>query len=1427
MNSNNLENLQSKSSINKSNTYTLEYHKYINELETSLNKYEEEEESENNAKLREKIQRQSIQFFDIKSIKQIGNYLINSELGSGAFGKVYLGTHIPTNIPVAIKILNKFLLNQTPEDYELVNQELSILKIVKHRYIAQLYEIIETPQHIFIIMEYCEGKDLMDYILRKNKLSEIESNKFFRQLIIALIYLHKQNITHRDIKIDNMLLDKNNDLKLVDFGLSTKYNINNITLDQPCGTVVYAAPEVLEGKEYDGMLIDVWSSGIVLYGLLAGYLPFNDTDDLVNKKNVIAGKIEYPSFFSKNVVDLLSHMLETNEKKRYRLEDIIKHKWYISKNSENNYDIIPGIVIGHNNVPIDENALNLCSGYDYDKEKIRKAVIENKCNEYDAIYYLIVKKMGIDGFESISDFKCNKFIEFIKNDNNNIIKEINSDFNEEDENLKLKSTFSSRELKHKNSNEKSNKLSSNTSLGILKKKSVEMNNLPKKKKYKHCRGKSDFLTVVKDKDLINLINNNNKKSNNKHKYNPSLTNENKFKKNENFKKNNKTIEKNDDKNKLVVNKNKNLQTERAKHSKDSKSIDINDLSKENLIKNNKKKLNKKEKTNPNLHNKDFINNHNKNKNTQNKSKSKNKNNNNNNNNSKDSTDYSKENKNHKDLSKEKNKEENNYIKNKKIKENKDDNKENKVNKEKNNESYKENKKIKKIIKENKNDEKKNNNKEEINNKNNNDLKEKENKKEENNIQKNNDNNNNNKKEKEEIKTENNNNNNNNDINNNINNNNNDNINNENKNEEIEQKEEKIKVNIQKEEEEKEKEKEKEEENKINELINKSINNNEFLNNIQEEKPKRSSIKTNPSPHSKNNIKNNNNNNNSNKKKKSNLQSIKKTKKVKNLFLNSAENTNSITSRNQTLENKISKTYVTDNYNNNNKKFKILHTDNSNKVFYSPKKINEITNRLFTSYGKRPSLKNNNNNSNNNILTKSPMSTATLKNNSLNNSIQIEVNKSIPLISSNEHRNYHSNIKLDCIPDDDYDEDEKNNENNNNILLTSSELNNNINSNTLLTSTEFNDNTYIEEISIISKILPKKNLNNSHQENDFIRVNSNRKKTYEYSSKTYNSNTKNNNNENKLDKTSIDKKKPNQKSQKIIFNKKNLNNFSQKQQQQQQKYKKQLSLNNEKKNNNNNNINKIHKKTINKKNLESSVLTLRNVNKSPHLIRDISDSPKQYLLNEKTRLSRIPWKEKKKGLDLDLTSDDIYNKYINKVKNNNNLKNKINNINKKKVNNIAKINKDNIPTSPSGNLKKISYNFSKNSQKNSISSLTNSSGVNNINNNNKNNFHSNHIINEVGLPIYNGPIDLFFVEFNSISLNECIKTVYDKLKKFNYRIIKMKQNKLKCSNKNVNFEIDIYQLNNNCNKKLYYYKVKIKKKSNKNEYNSIIFNIFDK
>ena len=126
------------------------------------------------------------QNIEIPKLKEIGNYKLGQEIGSGAFGKVILGKHIPTEEKVAIKILDKFILSQTPDDYQLVKQELSILKIVKHKNIVQLYEILETPRHIFIIMEYCEGGDIMNYILTRERLSENESRKFFHQLINAL-----------------------------------------------------------------------------------------------------------------------------------------------------------------------------------------------------------------------------------------------------------------------------------------------------------------------------------------------------------------------------------------------------------------------------------------------------------------------------------------------------------------------------------------------------------------------------------------------------------------------------------------------------------------------------------------------------------------------------------------------------------------------------------------------------------------------------------------------------------------------------------------------------------------------------------------------------------------------------------------------------------------------------------------------------------------------------------------------------------------------------------------------------------------------------------------------------------------------------------------------------------------------------------------
>ena len=352
-------------------------------------------------------------YIDTESIHQIGNYTIGIELGSGAFGKVVLGKHRITGETVAIKILNKEILHKTPEDYELVKKEMSILKLVKHKYIIQLYEILQTPKYIFIVMEYCEGKDFMDYILSKNYLTESEALKYFQQLINALFYLHSQNIAHRDIKIDNILLDHKKNLKLIDFGLSTKYRENKL-LDQPCGTIVYSAPEVLEGKLYHGMLADIWSSGIVLYGMLCGYLPFSEENDSINKKNIIEGKFDIPENISPCAKNLLKHILDINPLTRYTLKEIKDHPWF----KMNKFMLIQGVIFGYHKIPIDLDVVDLCEKFGYDKNKIKNSVINNKYDEGSALYYLLVKQRTKKGIYSVSDLFSDKFIYYIYNEKN-------------------------------------------------------------------------------------------------------------------------------------------------------------------------------------------------------------------------------------------------------------------------------------------------------------------------------------------------------------------------------------------------------------------------------------------------------------------------------------------------------------------------------------------------------------------------------------------------------------------------------------------------------------------------------------------------------------------------------------------------------------------------------------------------------------------------------------------------------------------------------------------------------------------------------------------------------------------------------------------------------------------------------------------------
>lgn len=187
--------------------------------------------------------------------KSIGQYILGKTIGEGTFGKVKLGTHNLTSEKVAVKILEKDRIKDVA-DIERVAREIHILKLIRHPNIIQLYEIIETPKQLFLIMEYASGGELFDYIVEHTRVPEIEACKFFQQIISGIEYIHKLGVVHRDLKPENLLLDQNKNIKIVDFGLSNTYK-NSELLKTACGSPCYAAPEMIAGKQYVGSRVDL------------------------------------------------------------------------------------------------------------------------------------------------------------------------------------------------------------------------------------------------------------------------------------------------------------------------------------------------------------------------------------------------------------------------------------------------------------------------------------------------------------------------------------------------------------------------------------------------------------------------------------------------------------------------------------------------------------------------------------------------------------------------------------------------------------------------------------------------------------------------------------------------------------------------------------------------------------------------------------------------------------------------------------------------------------------------------------------------------------------------------------------------------------------------------------------------------------------
>jgi len=259
-------------------------------------------------------------------------YLYGRQIGHGAFGKVNLALHVASGRLVAIKTFSKKHLKNKHAKQK-IKHEINILSHLRHPFINQILDSFETDKHIFIVMEYVCG-DLLDFIRKRGKLSESISKLIFKQIIEGLRYIHKKKIVHRDIKLDNILIDLTNTVKICDFGVSRKLS-NGDVMYEHCGTPAYIAPEIFQNKGYEGYLCDIWSAGVTLYYMLSGSQPFRANSIKELEKIVIQGSFDEIEEISKEANDLIKEMLQVDPKKRINIDKILKHPWLQNVDLEN------------------------------------------------------------------------------------------------------------------------------------------------------------------------------------------------------------------------------------------------------------------------------------------------------------------------------------------------------------------------------------------------------------------------------------------------------------------------------------------------------------------------------------------------------------------------------------------------------------------------------------------------------------------------------------------------------------------------------------------------------------------------------------------------------------------------------------------------------------------------------------------------------------------------------------------------------------------------------------------------------------------------------------------------------------------------------------------------------------------------------------
>ena len=262
-----------------------------------------------------------------KNLLNSRGYVLGKTLGTGTYGKVKFAHSLRLKQPVAVKIVSRKVAKDV--HLKFLPRELDALRSLRHKNVVELIEVLETQDHVYIVMELAEGGDLLDYINKKRFLNNEDAKGLFHDLVDGLFECHRLRFVHRDLKCENMLLSRNLRLKISDFGFARHFS-DTQKLQTYCGSYAYAAPEIIIGEPYLGRMADIWSIGVILYAMVCGKLPFKDKDAKTLLSDV-ASKLHFPSRINESCKDLIKGILKFNPQDRLTLEDIKSHPWMSSK----------------------------------------------------------------------------------------------------------------------------------------------------------------------------------------------------------------------------------------------------------------------------------------------------------------------------------------------------------------------------------------------------------------------------------------------------------------------------------------------------------------------------------------------------------------------------------------------------------------------------------------------------------------------------------------------------------------------------------------------------------------------------------------------------------------------------------------------------------------------------------------------------------------------------------------------------------------------------------------------------------------------------------------------------------------------------------------------------------------------------------------